>query len=191
MLLHCYSWYLYCTQLADVVSHSSYQAATFRHVLITADSKHRKSVISDQEKVCHVKLQSTFWAFYRHVVQFSLRPEGKQSHSLIQTRLKAQGNLRLVTTNVRLNSSSHYLWGERERVRPKTIQKGATQRGTHTKSNTKKTTQGSERAGRFQPPCISFKKFAPLLVWWTVSSVSAETFPLMTLSSSDICWLCG
>lgn len=39
----------------------------------------------------------------------------KQIHSPIQTRLKAQGNLKLVTTNVRLNSSSYYLRGERER----------------------------------------------------------------------------
>lgn len=45
----------------------------------------------------------------------------KQIHSPIQTRLKAQGNLKLVTTNVRLNSSSYYLRGEREREWPKII----------------------------------------------------------------------
>lgn len=61
-------------------------------------------------------------------MQFLLHPAGKQSRFLIQTRLKAQGNLRLATTNVRLNSSSHYLRGERERERPNTIQKRATHR---------------------------------------------------------------
>lgn len=81
-----------------------------------------------KEKVCRVKLQRPSEFFNGHIVQFLLRPAGKRSRSLIQTRLKAQGNLRLVTTNVRLNSSSHYLWGERERVRPKTIQRRASHR---------------------------------------------------------------
>lgn len=86
------------------------------------------SVISDQEKVCQVKLQR-FGAFYRRIMQFPLHPKGKLSHSLIQTRLQAQGNLRLVTTNVRLNSSSHYLRGERA------VQKRATHRvKAHTKT---------------------------------------------------------
>lgn len=91
-------------------------------------------------------------------MQFLLHPAGKQSRFLIQTRLKAQGNLRLVTTNVRLNSSSHYLRGERERVQPNTIQKRATHRvKTHThRCRKKEITQGSERAGIFQPPPHGF-----------------------------------
>lgn len=68
-------------------------------------------------------------------MQFLHGPAGKQWRSLVQTRLKAQGNLRLVTANVRLNSSSHYLWGERERVKPKSIQKRATDWHAQTHKN--------------------------------------------------------
>lgn len=91
------------------------------HVLTTTDSKHRMNLISDRTK--GLSSQSSKQV---EIVRFLLRPAGKQRRSLIQTCLKAQGNLRLVTTNVGLNSSSHYLWGEQERVQPKTIQKRAT-----------------------------------------------------------------
>lgn len=76
---------------------------------------------------------------YRHTAQFLLRPAGILSRPPIQTHLKAQGNLRLVTTNVRLNSSSYYLRGESETVRPKTIQKRTThQVKTRTQTHIKK-----------------------------------------------------
>lgn len=145
------------TQLADVSNNS--------HVLTTTDSKHRMNLISDRTK--GLSSQSSKQV---EIVRFLLHPAGKQRRSLIQTRLKAQGNLRLVTTNVGLNSSSHYLWGEQERVQPKTIQKRATVwvKTCTNAQKKKKKTLGSETASILQSPPRGFafhlKKLASLFL---------------------------
>lgn len=161
--------------------------------------RHRMSVNSNQGRVYPVKLQSMFKAFYRLIMQFLLCPAEKQSHSHIQTCLKAQGNLRLVTTNVRLNSSSHYLLGERERVQPESIQKRASH--THTKTHKEKQHKAVREKADFNHLhlVLHFIKKCFRKVWLSAclslllsfSTVSAETFQLMTLPSSNICWLCG
>lgn len=139
---HCYSWYLpSCVnckpQFKPPAGHIQPCAHCHRQwIQNECDLRPRKRSIKS-----NFKARSQL--FIDTSCSSSSVQQGKQSYSLIQSRLKAQGNLRLVTTNVRLNSSSHYLWGERERAWPKTIQKRAARRvktctqKTYKKKNTR------------------------------------------------------
>ena len=98
------SWYLLypvgCRPQLTLISSGSHRLTHY----------HRRQTESMWSQTKKGSVKSNFKA--RFIDTSCSPPSIQKKNRVIQTRLKAQGNLRLVTTNVGLNSSCHYLWGE-------------------------------------------------------------------------------